>query len=93
MTLVILSITLSYSVRRFMVMNAYEDTNHILVDDPFMNDVRSLSQAESNFNFGFGVFNQEKLVLDDFNGYLDVVVSQFSWGIEGNTVTSEIKEL
>ena len=58
MTLVILSITLSYTVQRFMIMKAHEDTSHIDIEDPLMNNERSLPQSESNFNFAFGVLNK-----------------------------------
>ena len=90
MTLVILSITLSYAVQRFIVMKAYEDTNHLRIEDPFMNDEISLPHAASNFYFATGFLNQQSLELDEIDGYLEVAISQFQWSVQGEELFSKV---
>ena len=41
-TLMILLITISFAVQRLGVMQAYEDTNHLQIEDKNMNSVRVL---------------------------------------------------
>ena len=79
MTLMILLITISFAVQRLGVMQAYEDTNHLQIEDKNMNSVRVLPQAESKFNFAFGFANKKSTTTSDNHGYLEVKVSHYKW--------------
>ena len=79
-TLVIFAITISYSVRQFMVMLEYGDTHHLTTTEAMMNSQRLLTSTESNFNFALAFFNFRDNELVDARNLVEVEVSQMIWG-------------